>query len=56
MIRKFDTKKGVRWGYVIELGKVNGERKRMQKRGFITKNQHKKLITELKQNLRMVEL
>ena len=37
MIRKFDTKKGVRWGFVIELGKVDGKRKRMQERGFITK-------------------
>ncbi|MCP1226081.1 tyrosine-type recombinase/integrase [Sebaldella sp. S0638] len=39
MIRKFDTKKGVRWGFVIELGKVDGKRRRLQERGFFTKKE-----------------
>lgn len=39
MIRKKETKKGIRWSYVIELGAINGERKRIQKGGFLTKKE-----------------
>ena len=52
MIRKFETKKGVRWGFVIELGKVNGKRKRMQERGYITKKEAQEAYYKAKSDLK----
>lgn len=51
MIRKFDTKKGVKWGFVIELGKVDGKRKRMQEGGFITKKSAQEAYHKAKSEL-----